>query len=303
LSGYDDPRVPDQMEQALGEVNDRLRTIAFAYFERHPEPRLIPAFLKAMVKEEGEFVRPALIRALAAQARDPRVQGALIKDVTRGRENNRASAIEALGDHKTVVAVRAIAQVAELDGPLREDAVLALGKIGDPASVGLLEGLQRTAGPETQPTLAAALCLLGSNCEAHRVALVRTLRLTDRAAGFLELLRTAASGLSALAVSGDVEAGRALLDIGVTAVDPLRPPVALALARLAVAQPLALVALVEERQDREQTLLLLRDGFDQLGDDFSQEQFFVAVRKAYFAEPEGSARRPLIQSVINGLEF
>ena len=36
LSGYDDPRVPDQMEQALGEANDRLRTVAFAYFERPP---------------------------------------------------------------------------------------------------------------------------------------------------------------------------------------------------------------------------------------------------------------------------
>jgi len=181
--------------------------------------------------------------------------------------------------------------------------VLALGRIGDPASVGLLEGLQRTAGPEAQTTVAAALCLLGSNCEAHRGALIRTLRLADRPAGFLELLRTAASGLGALAVAGDVEAGRALVDVGVQAADPLRAPVALALARLAVAQPLALVALVEERQDRDPVLQLLRDGLNLLEDDFREEQFFVAVRKAYFTEPDGSARRPLIQSVINGLEF
>ena len=303
LSGYDDPRVPDQMEQALGEANDRLRTVAFAYFELHPERGLIPTLLKAMDKEEAEFVRPALTRALAAQARDPRVQNALIKDVTRGRENVRAAAIEALGDHKVAQAVRAISQVAELDGPLREEAVLALGRIGDPASVGLLEGLQRTAGPEAQTTVAAALCLLGSNCEANRGVLIRTLRLTDRPAGSLELLRTAASGLGALAVTGDVEAGRALVDVGVQATDPLRAPVALALARLAVAQPLALVALVEERQDRDPVLQLLRDGFNLLEDDFRQEQFFVAVRKAYFTEPEGSARGLLIQSVINGLEF
>ena len=256
-----------------------------------------------MDKEEAEFVRPALTRALAAQARDPRVQNALIKDVTRGREIVRASAIEALGDHKVAPAVRAISQVAELDGPLREQAVLALGRIGDPASVGLLEGLQRTAGPEAQTTVAAALCLLGSNCEAHRAALIRTLRLTDRPAGFLELLRTAASGLRALAVSGDVEAGRALVDVGVQAADPLRAPVGLALARLAVAQPLAVVGLVEERQDRDPALQLLRDGFDLLEDDFREEQFFVAVRKAYFSEPEGSARRGVIQAVINALEF
>ena len=89
----------------------------------------------------------------------------------------------------------------------------------------------------------------------------------------------------------------------VQAADPLRAPVALALARLAVAEPLALLALVEERQDRDPVLQLLRDGFNLLEDDFREEQFFVAVRKAYFTEPEGSARRPLIQSVINGLEF
>ena len=70
LSGYDDPRVPDQMELALGDVNDRLRTVALAYFERHPESRLIPTFLKAFDKERAEFVRPALTRALAAQGRD-----------------------------------------------------------------------------------------------------------------------------------------------------------------------------------------------------------------------------------------
>jgi HEAT repeat protein len=303
LSGYDDPRVPDQMEQALGEANDRLRTVAFAYFERHPERRLIPSFLKAMDEERGEFVRPALTRALAAQARDSRVQAALVKDLTRGREDVRASAIEALGDHKATSAVRAISQIAELDGPLREEAVLALGKIGDPASVGLVEGFQRTAGPEAQPTVAAALCLLGNNCEAQREVLVRTLRLTDRPAGFLELLRTSASGLSALAVNGDVEAGRALFDIGVPAADPVRTPVALALARLAVSKPLAVVALVEQREDRDRALQLLRDGFDLLEDDFSEEQFFVAVRNAYFTEPEGSARRMMIQAVINTLEF
>jgi HEAT repeat protein len=303
LSGYDDPRVPDQMEQALGEANDRLRTVAFSYFERYPDRRLIPAFLKAMDGERAEFVRPALMRALAAQARDPRVQGALVKDLTRGPEDVRASAIEALGDHRAASAVRAISQIAELDGPFREDAVLALGKIGDPASVGLVEGLQKTAGPETQPTLATALCLLGNDCQAQREVLVRTLRLTDRPAGFLELLRTSASGLSALAVNGDVEAGRALVDIGVPAVDPVRTPVAVALARLAASKPVALVALVEQRQDRDQALQLLRDGFDLLEDDFGEEQFFVAVRNAYFTEPEGSARKAVIQAVINALEF
>ena len=185
--------------------------------------------------------------------------------------------------------MRAISQVAELDGPLSEEAVLALGKIGDPASVGLLEGLQRTAGPEAQTTVAAALCLLGSNCEAHRGVLVRTLRLTDRPAGFLELLRTAASGLGALAVTGDVEAGRALVDIGVPAADPLRTPVALALARLAVAQPLALVALVEERQDRDRPFSCFATGSTCSRTTSREEQFFVAVRQGVLHRARGIA--------------
>ena len=208
--------------------------------------------------------------------------------------------IAALGDYKAAGAVKPLSQIAEDDGPWKDEAVLALGKIGDKTTVGLLTSLQRTAAPETQPAVAAAACLLGSDCEAQRGLLVRTLTSTDRRPG---LLRVAASGLSALAVNGDLEAGRALFDAGVPAVDPVRAPVSLALARLAVARPLPLVALLEERQDRDQALQLLRGGFDLLDDDFAEEQFFVALRTAYFAEPEESARRPLIQSVINMLEF
>ncbi len=196
LSGYDDPRVPDQMEQALGEVNERLRAVAFAYFARHPDPRLLPVFLKALGSETAEFVRPALIQALAAQARDPKVRATLIKRLSPDHEVLRA-----------------------------------------------------------QP------------------------------------------------VRGDADAGRALLDAGVAAVDPARAPVAVAVAQASVEQPSTLLALIEQRQDLDQTLRLLRDGFNALNDDFGEEQFFVALRAAYFAEPEGSARRPLIQSVINALGF
>jgi len=303
LSGYDDPRVPDQMELALGEVNERLRAVAFAYFERHPEPRLIPAFLKAFDKEMAEFVRPALVRAMAVQGGDTRVRAALLKDITRGQDFFLSAVIEALGDYKAAYALKAISQVAALDGPLRDTAVMAVGKMGDTASMELLAGLQRTAPRDAQPTVAAAICLLGGNCESHREILVRTLTVTDRNPGFRELVRAAAFGLSALAVNGDVEAGRALFAIGVPAVDPTRAPVAVALAGLAVRQPAALVTLVQERQDRDQSIELLREGFDRLEDDFSEEQFFVALRKAYFAEAEGSSRRAVIQAAINALEF
>ena len=277
LSGYDDPRVPDQMELALGEVNERLRAVGFAYFERHPDPRLIPAFLKAFDKEAAEFVRPALVRALAAVGTDGRVRAALLKDVTRGQEFFRRSVIEALGDYRAGYALKAISPVAQPDGPLQDAAVMAVGKIGDTSSVGALTGLQRTAQPQVQPAVTAAICLLGSNCESQRESLVRTLTPTDRNPGFREVLRAAAFGLSALAVNGDVEAGRALFATGVPAVDPTRAPVALALAGLAVRQPAALVTLVQERQDRDQSIELLREGFDRLEDDFSEEQFLKSL--------------------------
>jgi HEAT repeat protein len=303
LSGYDDPRVPDAMEQALGEANDRLRTVGYQYFERHPDPRMVPAYLKAFETEMAEFVRPALIRAMAAQGKDVRVQPLLVKDVTRGQDFFRSTVIEALGDYRAEYAVKAITEVATLDGPLRDDAVVALGKIGSKESLGVLAGLQRTAPREAQPALATAICLMGSNCDSHRGFLARTLTFSDRNPGFQDLLRAAASGLGALAVQGDVEAGRTLFEVGVPSADPTRAPVALALAGFAVRRPAALLERLAERHDRQEALLLLREGFDMLEEDFAEEQFFVAVRKAYFAAPDGSPQKPMIQALINTLEF
>ena len=303
LSGYEDPRVPDAMEQALSEVNDRLRTVGYQYFERHPESRLIPAYLKAFETEMAEFVRPALIRAMAAQGKDPRLQPLLIRDVARGQDFFRSTVIEALGDYKAEYALKAISEVAPLDGPLRNDAVLALGKIGSKDSLGLLVGLQRTAPREAQPAVATAICLLGSNCDSHRGFLARTLSFSDRNPGFQELLRGAAAGLGTLAVQGDVEAGRTLFEVGIPSADPTRAPVALALAGFAVRRPAAFLERLAERHDRNEALVLLREGFDMLEEDFTEEQFFIAVRKAYFAAAEGSQQKPMIQALINTLEF
>ena len=75
------------------------------------------------------------------------------------------------------------------------------------------------------------------------------------------------------------------------------------MAKASVEHPSTLLALIAQRQDLDQTLRLLRDGFNALNVDCGEEQFFVALRAAYVAEPEGSARRPLIQSVINALEY
>ena len=47
--------------------NDRLRAVAYAYFEHNPEPAVVAAAARgARRSESSEFVRPALMRALAA---------------------------------------------------------------------------------------------------------------------------------------------------------------------------------------------------------------------------------------------
>lgn len=302
LAGYDDPRVADQMEIALADPNDRLRAVAYEYFERQPTPRLIPHFIKAFETELAEFVRPALVRAMAAQGSDPRLQPLLVRDVMRGQDFFRSSVIEALGDYRAAYALEAITTVAQLEGPLQDDAVMALGKIGDKQSLPVLASLQRTKLRELQPTVAAAICMIGSNCDLHLGFLARTLTFADKQPGFQELLRGAASGLGALAARGDREAGRSLFEIGIPSNDPTRAPIALALAGFAVANPLELVALLQERNDRSGALELLREGFDMLEEDLAEELFFVELRKAYFAEKD-EARKNVMQDVIVGLEF
>src|SRR6476469_5172012 len=167
LTGFNDPRTKDAMRESLASPNDRLRIVAYSFFERNPDPTMVPQFLAALEKDAGEFVRPALVRALAAVGDDPRVRQALLREVPRGQDFFRSAVIEALGDYKAQYAVDAIAAVAKLDGPLQDDAALALGKIGDTRAPATLAGLQRTAPRQTQTSIAPALCLLGVNCESH----------------------------------------------------------------------------------------------------------------------------------------
>ena len=175
LTGFNDPRTTDTMKESMTSPNDRLREVAYRYFELHPDPSLTPRLLAAFEKEQGEFVRPSLIRAMAALSKDPKVTEALIRDATRGEDYFRSTVIEALGDYKVKSAVPRLAEVAKLDGPLQDDAVTALGKIGDPAAMVTLAQLQRTAPAEAQPAIAAAICLLGTNCESHIGYLEKTL--------------------------------------------------------------------------------------------------------------------------------
>src|SRR6266536_2454105 len=113
LTGFNDPRAKDSMREAINSPNDRLRAVAYSFFEHNPDP-------------------------------------AMLREVGRGEDFFRSAVIESLGDYKAQYAVDALIALSKLDGPLQDDAALALGKIGDKRALETLAGLQRTASRQTQ---------------------------------------------------------------------------------------------------------------------------------------------------------
>jgi HEAT repeat protein len=303
LTGFDDPRTADQMIEALASPNDRLREVAYGYFERFPAPALASRLLSALQKEEGEFVRPALVRALAALGDDPKVREALLGDVMRGADHFRSTVIEALGDFKRGYTVPRLIEVARLEGPLQDDAALALGKIGDKRALEVLAGLQRSGGRTLQPSLAAAICLLGVNCGSHLGYLQKVLAFADDNPGYQDLVRAASFGLDAVAIHGNSEALDMLFTAGIPSMDPIRAPIALSVGKVALRNTPLMLNYLSTTSDQRGALELLAEGFDMLQEDLEEEHFFVTVRKEYWTAPEGSPMRALAEQLIGKLEF
>jgi HEAT repeats len=303
LAGIGDPRTRDVMIPAIDDANDRLREVAYAWLESNPEPSLAPKLIAKLETEVSEFVRPALVRALAALGNDAAVRAALLKDVTRGEDVFRSAVIEALGLHKATYAVAALSAVAALDGPLQDDAVVALARIGDPKGLEVVIAQQGKAPRPRQPALAAAICLLGRNCDSHERFLAETLTFTTKNMGFQELARSSADAFGVLARSGRTTAWDALIAIGDPSVDPVRAPIALAAAGAAVGDPPGALGALERASDPKAALLLLRDGFDMLSEDLAEERFYARLRALYWQAPEGSPARTRIQRVMTALDF
>lgn len=303
LTGFADPRAAEQMRELLDSPNDRLREVAYGYFERHPERPLASRLLGALEKEQGEFVRPSLVRALAAVGDDPAVRAALLLDVTRGEDHFRSSVIEALGDFKHAYAVPKLIEVANLDGPLQDDAVFALGHIGQQDALATLAGLQRTGGRTLQPAVAAAICLLGVNCSSHIGYLGKVLAFADDNPGYQDLVRGAATGLGEVAIAGQAEALALLFEHGTASTDPMRAAIALAVGKVALRNTRALLDGLQAVKDERGAVDLVSEGFDMLEEDLEEEQFFVFVRKQYWGAPEGSPLRRLCERLINALDF
>ncbi|HEY4349916.1 MAG TPA: hypothetical protein VGN31_01740, partial [Paraburkholderia sp.] len=257
----------------------------------------------ALSREVSEFVRPALTRAIAAQKGNTGAEAALLPLITTGEDFFRAEVIQAAGDYRLTAARDAIQAVSKLDGPLQEDAILALGKLGDATVLDGLAQLQRTVPRERQPAIAAALCMLNVNCDTHHKYLRDTLAFASDTAGFQLLLRSTTRALGTLAGRGDQVAMTTLFDLGISGADSSRAPVALALGAAAVHAPAMTLRVLGERKDLDKSVELLRDAFDMLEEDFEEEMFYVDVRRAYWAAPEGSPARRVAESVIQKLEF
>jgi HEAT repeat protein len=303
LTGFNDARTAELVREIVSNPNDRLRTVAYMYYEHHPTASMIPDLLKALEREESEFVRPALVRALAAQGSDPRVRETLLVEVGRGQDFFRSAVIEALGDYRAAYAVEPLMTIARLAGPLQVDAVIALGKLKDPRAMETFASLQRSAPRENQPMIAAAICLLGINCESHVPYLIETLRYAEENAGYQEMLRNAVAALVALANSGNAQALAALFDVGIASVDPPRAPMALGVGTVAVRNTPLMLSFLEGYKDADGAMTLLAEGFDMLEEDYEEESFFAKVRRGYWQAAESSPTRRVGQALIDKLEF
>ena len=308
IYGLEQPQSLTLFEEALDSPNDRVRAAAYEYFEQVPSAAVVPKLLAALDTETSEFVRPYLVRALAANDDTPAVQARLLRDIDRGQGYFRGAVIEALGDHRAVYAVDSLIPIIADDGPLHDDALLALGKIGDARTLAPLRQVQARAGETLQPIVSATACLLDLDCGGQLRYIVEALRYGAATADGdgQELVRSASVALAALAGAGRREALDVLFEVGRGAEDSARAPIALALGTVALRNPeLVRTALVDAGQQfvPEDELLLLRDAFDMLDEDFGEERFYVLMRRDYWGARIGSRPQAVAGAAIQILEF
>ena len=221
-------------------------------------------------------------------------------EIGRGLDFFRSAVIEALGRHRAVYAVDGIAATSRLEGPLQDDALLALGRIGGPRATTALNAFT-TGTAEATEMMHGVRCLLGDMCAEHIAALVAAVSADDARAG---TVRGAIDALEAVAQNRNDAALAALVRLAAQQSE-LRERVAVAFSSVALRQPDWVVEWIgaADESTRESAIMLLKDGFDSLEEDFDEEQFFAAVRAGYWRADEGSAARALAATLIQRLEF
>jgi hypothetical protein len=290
------------MRSLFRDRNDRIREVAYRWFAAYPEPAMSRALLTSLQSEQAEFVRPALVAALAAIGNDPQVQAALVAEAGRGFDFFRIAVIEALGERRATYAVDAVAAAAKMDGPIQDDAVLALGRIGGTRAIEALASL-KPEGADVITSLHAAHCLLGQDC-AGRIKALLDIATDSRVSS--QTARAAISSLGAIAVKPEPSAIAELAGLARSSTTGLRDAAAVEFSIVAVRAPNAVLSWLDALADeaaRESAYTLLSDGFARLEDDFAKEQFFAAARAGYWKASEGSPGRTRIAALIEKLEF
>ena len=94
-----------------------------------------------------------------------------------------------------------------------------------------------------------------------------------------------------------------LFEAGIPSADPMRAPLALAIGKVALRNTPVMLQGLQAQKDSAGALALLAEGFDMLEEDLEEEQFFVSVRRGYWAAADGSAVRRLSEQLINKLDF
>ena len=85
--------------------------------------------------------------------------------------------------------------------------------------------------------------------------------------------------------------------------DPERAAIALALGTVAIRNTPLTMKVLEQQAQLDPAIELLREAFDMLEEDLEEEQFFVTVRRAYWAAAAGSPARKVAGALIQRLEF
>jgi HEAT repeat protein len=300
LTGFNDPGTPALMRESMRDRNDRIREVAYKWLERNPDPKLAPALIAALQTEESEFVRPALVSALAALGSDPAVQRAMTGEIGRGLDFFRSAVIDALGRHRAVYAVDGITATSRLEGPLQDDALLALGRIGGTRATAAIN--EFTGGTQEAIQMQrAARCLIGEMCKEHLSSLVVAASENDARSS---AARGAVDALEALAQNRNESALAAIVMLS-AGQGALRERMAVAFSSAALRQPDWVVEWISAApgSTRESAIELLKDGFDSLDESFDEEQFFAAVRAGYWRAADGSGGRSLAATLIQRLEF
>jgi hypothetical protein len=301
LTGFNDRGTADVMRSLIGDRNDRVREVAYRWYAARPDPAMADTLLAALQSEQAEFVRPALVTALAALGSNPQVQRTLIAEAGRGLDFFRIAVIEALGERRAAYAADAILEVARIDGPLQDDALLALARIGDQRVLGVIA--PGSAAPaDTAASLYVARCLLGQDCPGQVKAL---LEFASGARATPQVVRAALTGVGAIAAKPDVDATNAILAFARGASAGLRAEAAVAFSGVALRVPAHVLAWFDAAPDeaRAEAIEMLRTGFERLEEDFAEEQFFAAARAAYWAAGENSPTRERLATLIDKLEF